>query len=270
MADDNLYLIEEPENDIHPESLKTLLSAIVEKSENNQFIVSTHSNIVTRYLGAASDCKIFEFTTDHVPNIIPTSNVSEVPPTADARINVLRRLGYELSDFDLWEGWLILEESSAEVIIKYLIPWFAPRLARIRTVAAGGTSKVGPTFEDYRRLFLFAHLQPQYQGRAWVVVDGDDEGKQVATDLQQKYKSWPAEHFSTWSQSDFELYYPIRFSKQIEDTLALPHDKKKAAKKKLLDDVKDWCDNNQDDAKIEFKKSAKEVIAKLQKIEKTL
>ena len=76
------------------------------------------------------------------PNAVPRSHIREVDATPAARIEVLRRLGYELSDFELWDGWLILEESSAEVIVRYLIPWFVPRLARIRTVAAGGTSKV--------------------------------------------------------------------------------------------------------------------------------
>ena len=144
MADGNLFLIEEPENDIHPESLKTLLNVIVEKSATNQFIVTTHSNIVTRYLGAAPDSRIFEFESNYVSNTVPTSTIREVEPAAEARIAVLRRLGYELSDFDLWEGWLILEESSAEVIIRYLAPWFVPGLARVRTVAAGGTSRLSP------------------------------------------------------------------------------------------------------------------------------
>jgi AAA domain, putative AbiEii toxin, Type IV TA system len=270
MADGNLFLLEEPENDIHPESLKTLLNVIVEKSAGNQFIVTTHSNIVTRYLGAAPGSKIFEFESNYVPNTIPTSIIREVEPTAEARIAVLRRLGYELSDFDLWEGWLILEESSAEVIIRYLIPWFVPRLARVRTVAAGGTSKVEPTFEDFRRLFLFAHLEPQYRGRAWVIVDGDDEGKEVVASLQRKYMDWPADHFVTWKQPDFEAYYPARFAGQVEAMLAMPHDKKPAAKKSLLDEVKAWCDANQKEAKEEFEKSAAEVIEVLRRIEDDL
>lgn len=121
MADGNLFLIEEPENDIHPEGLKTLLGVIAEKSKRNQFIISTHSNIVTRYLGATADSKIFEFESTFRPNEIPTSDIREVEPTAEARMAVLRRLGYELSDFDLWDGWLILEESSAEIIIYPLV-----------------------------------------------------------------------------------------------------------------------------------------------------
>lgn len=270
LADGHLFLIEELENDIHPEGLKTLLNVIVEKSRSNQFIISTHSNIVTRYLGAATDSKIFEFDLAYEPNEIPTSHVREVMPTAEARIAVLRRLGYELSDFDLWDGWLILEESSAEIVIRYLIPWFVPTLSRIRTVAAGGISKVEPTFEDFRRLFLFAHLEPQYRGRAWVIVDGDEEGKQVIADLQSKYKSWPAGHFATWSEPDFEHYYPSRFQPQIDEALAKNHAEKRAAQKVLLDEVKEWCDANPDDARREFQKSAEEIIKKLTAIDQTI
>jgi hypothetical protein len=267
MAEGNLFLIEEPENDIHPESLKTLLNVIVEKSATNQFVVSTHSNIVMRYLGAAPDSKVFEFESTYRPNEIPTSTIQEIEPTAEARIAVLRRLGYELSDFDLWDGWLILEESSAEIIIRYLIPWFVPGLIRVRTVAAGGISKVEPTFEDFRRLFLFTHLEPQYRGRAWVVVDGDEIGKQVIAGLQTKYRDWPSDHFTTWSQPDFERYYPSRFAEQTEEALAKTHHEKRAAKKQLLDEVKAWCDANPGEAKVEFEHSAAEVIEVLQQIE---
>jgi hypothetical protein len=271
MADGNLFLIEEPENDIHPDGLKTLLDVIVEKSGQNQFIVTTHSNIVTRYLGAALSSKIFEFESDFKPNTIPTSTVHEVEQTPVARIAVLRKLGYELSDFDLWEGWLILEESSAEIIIRnYLIPWFAPKLARIRTLSAGGTSKVAPTFEDFRRLFLFTHLEPQYKDRAWVVADGDDSGKQAVKQLHAKYKSWPADHFKTWSKSDFEFFYPSMFDQQVKEALGKSGDEKRQAKSHLLADVKTWCDAKPDEAKVAFEESAGEVVSLLREIEAAL
>ncbi|WP_414513473.1 ATP-dependent nuclease [Nostoc sp. PCC 9305] len=48
MAKDQLFLIEEPENDIHPKALKKLLNFILEKSKTNQFIITTHSNIVLK------------------------------------------------------------------------------------------------------------------------------------------------------------------------------------------------------------------------------
>jgi hypothetical protein len=271
MADGNLFLIEEVENDIHPEGLKTILNAIIEKSSTNQFIVSTHSNIVTKYLGSAPDAKIFNVELDYRPATVPTSTITEVDPSPQERMRVLRQLGYELYDFDLWEGWLILEESSAELIIRdYLIRWFAPKLSRVRTVSAGGTGKLGPTFEDFRRLFVFTHLETQYKDRAWVVADGDDSGKRVVERLQQKFKTWPSDHFRTWNESDFESYYPARFSTEVAKVLALPHDAKPEPKAELLRNVVQWCDENEAEARAAFEQSAPEVISLLQEIERIL
>ncbi|WP_442792267.1 AAA family ATPase [Amycolatopsis sp. NBC_01307] len=61
MAEGKVFLIEEPENDIHPEGLKKLLKVIVEKSETNQFIISTHSNVVVKHLGAAPNSQSCQF-----------------------------------------------------------------------------------------------------------------------------------------------------------------------------------------------------------------
>jgi len=59
MAENQLFVIEEPENDVHPKALKKLLNLIAEKSVNNQFIITTHFNIVAKYLGAHPNCKLF-------------------------------------------------------------------------------------------------------------------------------------------------------------------------------------------------------------------
>ncbi len=272
MADGNLFLIEELENDIHPEGLKAILEAIVAKSRNNQFIISTHSNIVVKYLGSAPGSKILSVTSSYDSAGLPKSHIRPIEPTPEARMVVLRDLGYELYDFDLWEGWLILEEASAEVIIKdYLIPWFAPKLSRLRTLSANGTGRVEATFDDFRRLFLFTHLEPQYRGRAWVVVDGDATGQAVIEKLRDKYQgSWPVDHFRTFEESDFELYYPSRFTDQATEVLALPHKEKRVAKKELLEDVKEWCDRDPATARGAFEESAGEVIRLLREIEESL
>ena len=44
LAKNKLFLIEEPENDLHPKALKALLELILESSASNQFVISTHSN----------------------------------------------------------------------------------------------------------------------------------------------------------------------------------------------------------------------------------
>ncbi|NGY59222.1 ATP-binding protein [Lentzea sp. NEAU-D13] len=272
VAEGNLFLIEELENDIHPQALKALLEAIVESSDRNQFVVSTHSNVVLRHLGSAPNCKVFSVSVSAPPREIPVSTLTEVGQTSSARIGVLRELGYELYDFELWDGWLILEESTAEAIIRrFLIPWFAPGLNRVRTLAAGGTAKAEPAFEDFRRLFLYLHLEAQYHERAWVMLDGDPSGREVIDKLREKYgTTWPQEHFDVFSEHDFERYYPLRFSEESDRVLSLNHREKRPAKKALFDIVVEWCLQNEELAKAEFAESAAEIINFLQAVERKI
>lgn len=272
MADGNLFLIEEPENDIHPQSLKALLDAIIEKSDKNQFIVTTHSNIVVRYLGSAPHNKIFAIESSYTPNTIPTSSIREIESTPTARTEVLRDLGYELADFDLTEGWLFFEEASAERLVRdHLIPWFVERLLRVRTAEAKGANRVEPLFEDFRRLFLYANLEEHYKGRTWVIVDGDEAGLEVIESMKKMYGRWPASHFRSLNKPRLEDYYPARFSEQVEAAFAITDKwKRQQAKIALFDEVKQWCDADPDTAKQELAESAKEIIDLLKEIDEQL
>ncbi|MGQ4346691.1 ATP-dependent nuclease [Streptomyces sp. SAS_275] len=270
VAENQLFLIEEPENDIHPKGLKALLDVIIEKSTNNQFIVSTHSNIVVKYLASAPNSRLFKVEQKPDGRGIPTSTVSVID-SAEDRSNVIRDLGYDLHDFDLAEGWLILEESSAErIILDYLIPWFAPKLTRIRTVAAGGTGDVEPTFREFAKLVLFVHREEVFKHRAWVAVDGDPSGQVVVDKLRTKYAAWPAERFRFFSKERFEDYYPPRFQPQIDDAFSKPKREQQEAKSALRQEVQDWCDQNRELAKKELAESAAEVIDVLREIEAAL
>ncbi|MFD4875992.1 ATP-dependent endonuclease [Streptomyces sp. NPDC058420] len=271
VADGNLFLIEEPENDIHPQGLKSLLEVIVEKSATNQFIISTHSNIVVKYLASAPESKLYAVEQDINDQGLPTSTVRLVD-SPDDRSVVLRDLGYDLHDFDLAEGWLILEEASAERLIRdYLIPWFAPKLTRIRTIGAGGTGDVPPTFREFAKLVLFIHREEMLKHRAWVVVDGDESGREVVDKLKGKYGNWPADRFRFFEKEQFEDYYPSRFTEQKEAAFSQPKGlARQEAKSNLRQAVQDWCDANRDTAREELAESAAEVIAVLQEIEATL
>ena len=271
LSEGKLFLIEEPENDLHPTALKALLELIAESSKSNQFVISTHSNIVLRHLGAIPSTYVYEVSA--VRGQLPTEAVIRaIEPTPEARLEVLRDLGYAFSDFDLWDGWLFLEEASAERIIRdYLIPWFTPKLSRVRTLATGGTGKVEPTFEDFHRLARFSHLEQAYRGAAWVRVDGDPSGRSVVEQLQKKFPTWAADRFACFNQPQFERYYPNEFSDQIERTLAI-NDKKerREVKQQLLNDVRKWLDEDQERGKSALNQSAQEIIVDLQKIETQL
>ncbi|MBH9722851.1 AAA family ATPase [Burkholderia contaminans] len=271
VSNGKLFLVEEPENDLHPEALKALLELMIDSSQRNQFVVSTHSNIVVRYLGAAKDSRVY-YVSAPKGELPTTAKIEEVRNSSAARLEVLRELGYSFSDFDFWDGWLILEESSAECIVRnYLIPWFAPKLSRVRTLAANGTGNVEATFADFDRLMRFTHLEPMYFKAAWVRVDADASGQAVVQKLRDRYKSWPPDHFACFSKEQFEHYYPEHFAERVEQTLAVTdRQKKREAKRDLLDDVRKWLDENDDRARAALEISAKEVIEELQRIEAAL
>ncbi|MFF3711898.1 ATP-dependent nuclease [Streptomyces phaeochromogenes] len=266
-AKGKLFLIEEPENDLHPQALKALLELIVEASKENQFIITTHSSIVLGCLGSLSGAVVIKAESRSVDGI-PTTDYSVIDGPTE-RLEVLRHLGYELADFDLGEGWLIFEESSAERLAReWLIPWFAPGLSRLRTLAAAGTSRVNPIMEDFREIFLFAHLEPVYRNRAWVLVDGDVSGKRVVSELRDKFKDWSPGNFLNFSEDDVERYYPARFQAKVGEVLGLANKKlKRERKRQLLREVLVWIDSSPDEAKREFSESAAELISVFKGIE---
>ncbi len=224
-AKGKIFLIEEIENDLHPAALKKILNLIVDSSANNQFIVSTHSNIVMRVLGAAQDARIFE-TKSHLEENgdskteLFSSDINLVNKSPGERIRVLNDLGYELIDSHLWASYLILEEPSAEhIILNFLIPHFTPKIVgRIRTIAAKGVDDTPARFHHLHSLFTYVHTSPVYSNKAWVLVDGDAAGKKVITKLQERFnRTWEPNHFRTFSKSDFEEFYPSKFKNEIDE-----------------------------------------------------
>ncbi|NBO09514.1 MAG: hypothetical protein EBV30_09270 [Actinobacteria bacterium] len=271
VSEKKLFLIEEPENDLHPVALKALLDLVIASSEHNQFVISTHSNIVVSHLCSQANSHLLQVTSER--GVLPTlAKIASVPQTPAARIKVLHELGYAFSDYHLWDGWLILEESSAERIIReYLIPWFAPSLRRVKTVAAGGVDAVEPVFADFHRLTLYTHLQPAYAGRTWVRVDGDDAGRKVIEGLRKRFSSFGEDAFACWSKEQFEHFYPSTFFTAVTEALSLGDKRdRRTAKCKLLGEVVNWIDADQDRAQEAFAESAKPVIEDLQAIQSSL
>ncbi|ARU41688.1 hypothetical protein CCB80_11270 [Armatimonadetes bacterium Uphvl-Ar1] len=273
-AKNKLFLIEEVENDLHPRALKQLLDLIAEsaKLRSNQFVISTHSNIVVRHLGSLPDTGILNVSQKIVDGI-PTSSITSVGNDVDSRQTLLAELGYELADFDVYSAWLFFEESSAERIVRdFLIPWFIPGLqGQIQTVAANGASGVEPQFNDFHRLFLFAHLGEIYFNKAWVFVDGDKTGIDVVSQLKDKYcPKWDENRFRHFNELNFEMYYPLQFHEEAKQAFVMNKREKKTAKKALLDKVIAWIAADQERAKVAFAESAAEVINLLKEIEATL
>jgi predicted ATP-binding protein involved in virulence len=76
-----IFLIEEPETDLHPAALKPLLHVIEQVSDHNQFFISTHSHVVVRYLTSNDNARLFHVTAQIDDSQLYTSSVAEVPRT---------------------------------------------------------------------------------------------------------------------------------------------------------------------------------------------
>jgi predicted ATPase len=271
--DRKLYLIEELENDIHPRALKKLLELIIEKSVNNQFVISTHSNIVLKYLGTENSkvfhlqWQPFEKTPD---DRLPTSVISELENKPEAKIKLLEELGYDLFDFDLYKSYLIFEESSAESLVKnFLVPIFFPSLTdKVKTIAASGADDLEPRFHDFLRLFVFIHQNPIYASRAWVLADGDKAGIDNIEKLKTSFPTWDTEHFINFSKDNIEEFYPAQFQDEFANIkLIADKQQKREAKRNFTKKIQEWITINPNEAKLEFMESAAEIIYLLKKIE---
>jgi predicted ATPase len=270
MVEHKTCLIEELENDLHPSALRALLQLIERSVANgNQFVLSTHSNQIVRHLGSLSDTRLYQV--ERVRNSMPPeSRLRAVANEPTARRDMLNSLGYDLADYDLFSAWLVLEESSAEAIVReFLVPWFAPKLnGRLRTIAANGANDVEPRFVDLHRLMTFVHLEPIYVNRAWVWCDGDAAGRASIAKLRNAFPTWPENHFANLTAEDFESYYPSQFAPEVTRVLAIAHvQKKREAKAALCNQVKLWLRGDMEQGKAALAASAEAVIGRLKTIE---
>lgn len=268
LAKGKLFVLEEPETNLHPKGLKALLAVIRESAAYNQFIVATHSNIVVRELGADASTRIFRV---HRDGDLPSSpsRVDCLENDVASRSALLRELGYEFVDFDLHDAWLFLEEASAESIVRdILIPYFAPSLmGRLRTFSVAGVSNLEPSISEFQRLVTFVHLQPAYRGRIWIRSDGDEPGIRAVEEIRLKFPYLDEHHASTFAHRQFEMYYPPRFQAETDAALAITDKRTRAsAKSALLNRVLKWSSENPDEARPEWQTSALEPIELLQGI----
>ncbi len=264
-----IFVLEEPETNLHPFGLKALLAMIRTSSEHNQFFIATHSNVVVRELGGIESGKVFRVFCDGQNHTSP-HKLEEVESTPAAHMELLRELGYEFTDFDLYGGWLFLEESSAERIIRdILIPMFVSGLrGRLRTYSAAGATNLEPSVSEFQRLVVFVHLQPVYENRLWIRADGDEAGVKAVEKIRAAFPRLSEESLSTFSEAQFELYYPPIFQETVKEVLAIK-DKQSRRKRKgaLLQEVLDWTNANGDEARAAWEVSAKEQIELLQAIQ---
>lgn len=267
-----IFVLEEPETNIHPNGLKLIAQLIAQAAEKNQFIIATHSNIILRELGSLPDSKVFRVFREG-PSYEYPSNIEEVPNDSQSHMQVLRELGYDFADFGLHGAWLFLEESSAESIIsQILIPFFVPELAGVlRTYSSNGVANLAKSVSEFHRLLVFVHLQPVYQNRFWLRADGDPSGLKAVDDIRDKFPKMGDDVIGVFAEHNFENYYPKIFTERVE--AALQNESKverKKLKAELVREVISWSLDNEDQSKANWEETAQEIILFLKFISEKL
>lgn len=257
-----VFLIEEPENDLHPQALLALMEVLREASRHHQLIVTTHSDVVLRELGSLTGSRVYE-TSSTVKDKIPTTTYRPLVDEFDRR-EALTNLGYT---HDLPIGWLVLEESTAETFIRScLVPLLVPRLGMLRTAEAKGATNVTRTVTGLHRMVLFARLLQDDAPRAWVLVDGDKPGQDAVRELKRAFPAWPASRFATLPGPNLEHFYPPRFRDRVEAIAKAPRREQSRLKGELVEHVVAWAHSDAG-AVGELERSAAGLIAELRRIE---
>jgi predicted ATPase len=266
-----VLLLEEPENDLHPEALRELLAVILDAVNESgyQVVVSTHSDLVLRTLGSAAGAIVYRTSLEYSNGSVPTTTYTRLDSAIDRR-EALADLGYDVTEP---VGWLIFEESTAERFFReVLIPGFVPKLAGFRTLAAGGTGRVKKIFADLRHFMLFVQKtdDPEPTPRAWVLVDGDKSGKDATAALSNAFSRWPADRFIALTEPAIEKYYPRRFAERVAAIEAASAagagwEQVRDLKGELVEEVCAWF-NGADSSLAEVEATARELIDTLETI----
>jgi hypothetical protein len=138
-------------------------------------------------------------------------------------------------------------------------------------MSARSNNQVEPVFEDFLRLVRFTHLEEAYRNRAWILIDGDFEGKAIVERLRKTYSKWAPDRFDIFDQAHFERYYPSEFATEVAEVLAITSkDVRREEKRKLLDRVRAWLDADEKRGQAALQRSASAVIDHLKRIESQL
>ena len=110
---------------------------------------------------------------------------------------------------------------------------------------------------------------PPTSKRAWVLTDGDNDGKSAANALRDRFSTWPETHFQSFVQPQFERYYPAEFDARVGEALGLSdRDARRKAKARLVEDVTAWLRESPERGRLALEGKAGEVVRRIQEIEK--
>lgn len=224
MSKNKTLVLEEIERSVQPDLMKKVLEFISKKVEENnlQILLTTHSNIVLRHFGADKNNYVFKTELKDNDSKFKESKIFKLE-TGEERRAALYELGYELSDLDVFDGFIIVEESTAQRFLKDVIfaNYFPGLSQKLGIIASDGAGDVKNKFKALNDIFLFLHVQKTEENiMPWsrqflVLVDGDDTGKNVVEELKKSYSSEKNEQYREY-ESRFkcldkrciEYFYP--------------------------------------------------------------
>ena len=167
---DNIILLDEPENSLHPGSVKFLRDALLKISKNNHVVLATHSIFMID-----KTCLKRHLTVNKYQN---KTKVSQVNNAFDDEI-IYNALGTSI--FEILQSNMIIFEGEND---KEIFDFFREKLnsedenTGFGTIEASGANKIEPIFKFFKDTRV----------KGFVVVDSDEKGRSIKRALQQKFR----------------------------------------------------------------------------------
>ena len=87
------------------------------------------------------------------------------------------------------------------------------------------------SFSDWLSII---HLQPVYKDRLWIRADREQAGAKAVEKIRNAFPHLSEESFHTFSEAQFEFYYPPIFQEEVKEVLAITDNQSKRKRKSAL------------------------------------
>ncbi len=206
----NIVLIDEPENSLHPSSIKYLRNELINISSTNLVLVSSHSIYfvdklnIDRHLKVVKENGVSSFTRLSIDNPLQEEIIYEA-------------LGTSIYEF-IEPNMIIFEGKTDKDLFDAITTRFEKTLkpVQLKTISAGSASKI----HTYTKFFNNKSVH------GFVVVDSDNEGRTVKTQVIENDASYNDTAFElselcNLSKTSFTLedLYPDDIVKEIVNEL---------------------------------------------------
>ena len=262
-SDAIIFIIEEPENNLHPEMQKKIphfLNKIIEDlseeiKDKVKFFISTHSPFVLGQISNFSNRQKAYLLKDGMlsdaeENICESSNGIFGGKCAWL---VGKILGAEITDLGYPENYCILEEASLEFILKTLSE--KEILKNIQFISAGGWTKIEKVIDLTKNLqtaTLLVKCNPYYFDKFIIILDNtyhfNKKDKEKIESMKEKIK--PQERFIELKNQNIEDYYKNLDKEVYKEYTETPDNKSGEVKRKFSELITEKIKTKEDFSKL--------------------